>query len=175
MKAELTYFRAIEVDDLELLRTWNFDEEVRAGQVASFPVSMGQQKKWYERLQNNPSKVKLIVVDKATDEPIGMVGAMQIDHEAQNCEVGWTIGNKDFWGKGHAMDAAIAFCKFLFEQKNMHLIYVRVLSTNLRAMRFHEKLGFTQTGYFKDFIYKDGTHIDLNILCMLKSDFTKVS
>lgn len=171
MRGKLTFIRAMEQSDIELVRNWNSNAEINEGFVPSFPISMSQQNQWYERNQNDPKKVKLMIVDIATDQPIGLISAMKIDHVNKNCEVGWTIGESKFWGKGHTQDAAIVFCKFLFEQMGMHMIYGYVLGHNIRALKSDEKIGFIETGSLKEFVFKNGEYLDLKIVCLMKENF----
>lgn len=169
-----TYLRAIEESDLELIRQWNFDPEIRTSFNSSFPVSMYEQKKWFERLSGDNSKKKLVICDKESDQAIGVISAMRIDHINKNCEVGWTIGNKNFWGKGHSVDAILYFCDFLFQHLNMHMVYGYVLSTNEKTLYFDQnKIGFEITGKYKETIFKDGTYIDNVIVCLFKDPFYK--
>ena len=167
-----TYLRAIEEKDLELIREWNFDPEIRKSFPSSFPVSMGEQKKWYERQMASSDKKKLVICDKETNDPIGLISAMYIDHFNRNCEVGWTIGNKKYWGKGAAVDAIFTFCDFLFDQYNMHMLYGYVLGSNERALHFDEhKIGFIISGSYKEAIYKDGKYWDNVVVCLFRESF----
>jgi RimJ/RimL family protein N-acetyltransferase len=172
MVGRITYLRAMEETDIAIIRDWNFDPEIRKSFVNSFPVSLYEQKKWFEKQMNDNSKKKLIICDKETNAAIGLISAMKIDYINRNCEVGWTIGNKSFWGKGHAVDAIFTFCDLLFQQFNMHMLYGYVLSTNEKTLYFDEhKIGFEITGKYKDFYFKDGKYIDNVIVCLFKDSF----
>ncbi|MEY4877035.1 MAG: Aminoglycoside N(6)-acetyltransferase [Bacteroidota bacterium] len=174
MIGRITYLRAMEESDIAMIRDWNFDPEIRVSFVNSFPVSMFEQKKWYEKQMTDNSKKKLVICDKETNEAIGVISAMKIDHINKNCEVGWTIGNKNFWGKGHAVDAIFSFCDLLFQQFNMHMMYGYVLSTNEKTLHFDQnKIGFEVTGRYKESLFKDGVYIDNMIVCLFKENFYK--
>jgi RimJ/RimL family protein N-acetyltransferase len=172
MIGKITYLRAMEEGDIAMIRDWNFDPEIRTSFINSFPVSMFEQKKWYEKQMTDKSKKKLVICDLSTNEAIGVISAMKMDHINRNCEVGWTIGNKNFWGKGHAIDAIFSFCDLLFKQFNMHMIYGYVLSTNEKTLYFDQnKIGFEITGKYKESIFKDGVYIDNVIVCLFKENF----
>jgi|GEM_PF-2240141 len=170
----LVYLRSMEMEDMDQVRKWNFDPQIRPSLNTSLPVSRIQQKLWFERLQTDRTKHKLVIVDRTTGRDIGIMSAMKIDHEHKNCEVGWTIGEKEFWGKGHAIDAAFTFLSFLFDQFGLHMVYAYVLSSNARALSFFvNKIGFAETGRYKEARFKDGVYIDNVLLCLRKEDMVK--
>ena len=71
---------------------------------------------------------------------------MKIDHINKNCEVGVTIGDKDYWGKIHGKEALKLTMDYLFFQLNMQTIYITVLEENERSIHFFKKFGFVQNG-----------------------------
>ncbi len=150
--------RSIEESDIIKVSQWNFDIEIAKHFESRFPNNVLEQKKWFDAQINQPNKKKLIIVDKANNTPIGMVGIMKIDHINKNCEVGVTIGDKDYWGKIHGKEALKLTMDYLFFQLNMQTIYITVLEENERSIHFFKKFGFVQNGLLKDMVYKDGKY-----------------
>lgn len=150
--------RSIEETDIVKVRYWNFDDEISRYFESRFPISLVEQKKWFESQINQSNKQKLIIIDKSTNDSIGMIGIMKIDHVNKNCEVGVTIGERDFWGKAHGKEALKLTLDYLFLQINMQTIYATIIEENIRSINFFKKFGFVQNGLLKDMVYKDGKY-----------------
>ena len=60
---------------------------------------------------------------------------------------------------------------YLFNHYNMNMVYLRYIPTNITAANLYTSLGFKETGYLKDFIYRDGKYMDYKIMCLSKSEY----
>jgi diamine N-acetyltransferase len=158
MEGKVVVLRAVEESDLPLVRQWNFDPEITRYFPSRWLASMAEQKKWFDSQINNPNKKRLIITDKLTGRPVGMLGIMDIDHVNKNCEIGITVGDRSYWGQPHAKEAVELALKFLFGQFNMHLVYLRVMQDNERAIAFFNKCGFTQSGILRDVVFVNGAY-----------------
>lgn len=158
MENHLIYIRSIEENDIETIRSWNYDTEISNFFPSRWPISLNEQKKWFENQINNQSKKKLMIIDKSSNEAIGMIGLMQIDYINKNCEIGLTLGNKNYWGKGFGKIAMDLITNAIFNDFNFHLIYLTVMEENSRAIKFFEKCGFTTSGKLEDIHYKNGAY-----------------
>jgi diamine N-acetyltransferase len=158
MHGETIGLRPVEEEDLALVRQWNFDPEISRYFTSRWPVSMAEQRNWFNRQVNTPDKRRLIITDRMSGQAIGLVGIMGIDHVNKNCEVGITIGDRAYWGQPHAGETMRLVLKFLFGQFNMHLVYLRVMQDNARALAFFEKCGFARNGVLRDMIFADGAY-----------------
>jgi RimJ/RimL family protein N-acetyltransferase len=58
-----------------------------------------------------------------------------------------------------------------FETLNMNRIYLRVYSTNLRAIRAYEKAGFVVEGTLREVVYKHGKYSDVHMMSVLRSEW----
>jgi RimJ/RimL family protein N-acetyltransferase len=158
MQGTVVTLRALEEDDLPVLHQWNFDPEITRYFTSRWPVSMTEQKKWFDGQVNDARKKRLVVTDRSTGRAIGILGIMDIDHVNKNCEIGITIGDRTYWGQQHAKEAMELALRFLFMQLNMHLVYLRVMEDNERAVAFFQKCGFTKSGLLRDMVFVNGTY-----------------
>ena len=74
-------------------------------------------------------------------------------------EVGYWIG-KEFWGKGIATAALLAFLKIV----TIRPLYAAAANDNLASLRVLQKCGFVITGYDRAFSEARGTDIDEALL-----------
>jgi RimJ/RimL family protein N-acetyltransferase len=172
MNGSVIALRALEETDLVLVRSWNFDPEVARYFTSRWPVSMVEQRRWFDRESNGTGKKRLIIEDKATRQAIGLVGVMGIDHLNRNCEIGITVGDRAYWGQAHATEAIQLTLQFLFVQLNMHLVYLRVLQDNERAIAFFKKVGFTQNGLLREMVFLNGGYRSWIWMSITESEFT---
>jgi RimJ/RimL family protein N-acetyltransferase len=173
MEGKYILLRAIEETDLALIKTWNFAPEITQFFPPRWPVTMQEQKSWFEEQANSSSKKRLIVCDRETQAPIGLLGVLNIDHVNKNCEIGVTIGEMAYWGKPHTAEAMKICMQFLFWQLNMHIIYLRVMQSNKRAVSYFEKNGFKQNGILRDMIYMNGNYESWIWMSITREEFDK--
>ena len=77
--------------------------------------------------------------------------------------------------KGVAEVATRLLLDKAFGEWGLNKVYLNVLESNLRAIRFYEKCGFKREGLLKEHIYKDGILANLCLYGMLKYDYDKRS
>ncbi|WP_103065567.1 MULTISPECIES: GNAT family N-acetyltransferase [unclassified Petrotoga] len=78
---------------------------------------------------------------------------------------------KNYWGLKVASSATDKNLNYGFYPLNLDKIYLNVLSSNLRVIRFYEKYGFNQEAIFKKHVYRNGDYVDLIWFSYLKNDF----
>jgi RimJ/RimL family protein N-acetyltransferase len=175
MNGKWVTLRALQESDLEVLTKWNFDPVVTEFFSPRLPNSPAEQKQWLAAQMNGANKKKLMVLDAATQNPIGMLGIMAIDHVNKNAEIGLTIGEPSYWGKPHGKEALHLGLRFLFEEFNFHMVYLTIFERNVRGIRFFEKLGFRHDGLKRDCIFAHGTYHSLLFMSLLKSEYNSIN
>ena len=60
---------------------------------------------------------------------------------------------------------------YAFNQLNHHRILARALEPNKPSNKLWEKLGFKQEGTYRQHVYRDGEHHDLNLYGLLKKEW----
>ncbi len=76
---------------------------------------------------------------------------------------------KNFGEPAQQKDATEAIIDYGFKKLNLNKIYLNVLATNERAIKFYQKLGFGFEGTFKKHLFVDGEYVDLNWYCIFHS------
>jgi RimJ/RimL family protein N-acetyltransferase len=98
---------------------------------------------------------------------IGNIALQSIDLKNKNAEIAYLFGEKEYWGKGYAMEASVLLLRRGFEELKLHRIYFGTHIENLQMQRLGEKLGFVKEGILKDAQFKFGKYNDVVIFARL--------
>ncbi len=166
--------RAIEREDLPAFVEWLNDPEVIAGLFVYVPMSMEEEKSWFEGLANRPAEERPLCIEVKTEEGwcmIGNVGLGHIEPANRAAEMGIVIGDKAYWNQGYGSEAMTLLLKYGFETLNLNRMYLRVYETNPRAIRAYEKAGFVHEGRFRQALYADGKYHDVLVMSVLRPEW----
>lgn len=160
-----TYIRAAELEDGRLISVWLNDREVNSYLDIIYPVSKRDADSFLLEGDNDSSK-RLFIIDNEDRKPIGIIILSNIKWEYRNCEIGIVIYDKNFRNKGYGRDALKTTIQFVFEEMNMHLLYLKAAEDNNAALKLYDELGFEREGLLRDRYYKSGKYG--NIIVMSK-------
>ena len=163
-------FRPIEFSDLEALRLIRNDASTILNLGTVELVDPQEQENWWKSLGNSKNAKRFTIVELETQRVIGMIRVQYIETVNRNCEIGLDIA-KPMRGQGFGRMSYRALLAYLFEHYNMNMVYLRYIPTNTVAGNLYSSLGFKETGYFKEFIYRDGKYMDYKIMCLTKNDY----
>lgn len=143
----------------EILRLVN-KEEFRELTGTMYPVSEFEHEEWIKRVATNSEQKLFAVSDKKTNKFLGTIGLKNFDQKNRNAELFISLDSPG----GYGADAVASLVRFSFSHLNMHKIYLKVFSTNLRAIRCYEKAGFQTEGVLKQHHFENGQYIDVIIM-----------
>jgi RimJ/RimL family protein N-acetyltransferase len=166
--------RAVERNDVEKFQQWINDPEVTEGLALYLPMSMRDEESWFEGLASRPPQEKPLAIDYREDSTwrlIGNSGFFDIDHRAHSAEIGIMIGDKSMWNQGFGTEAMGLLLRHGFETLNLNRVFLRVYSSNPRAVRSYEKSGFILEGRLREAVYQRGSYGDVLIMSVLRSEW----
>ncbi len=103
--------------------------------------TMEDQKKWFLRVQE-PDRKFFSLVTVPDSALIGNCGFVDIVPDKNEATLRITIGDSTSHGKGYGTEAVGLLLKHGFEVLKLKRILLKVLTSNLRAVRTYEKVGF---------------------------------
>ncbi|MDD2228142.1 MAG: GNAT family protein [Candidatus Cloacimonetes bacterium] len=168
------YLRALEPEDYTITIKWRNDEEITKALGGNhFFVSQAREKIWVEdKSLNDGYNIYLAICLREDGKMIGFTSINNIDCRNLKAEWGGTIiGEKDFWGKGYATEAAKLMLDYLFEQYPMHKCYGYCLEDHKITEKMLLSLGFTLDGLVRDDVYKDGEFKSKLLFSILKEEY----
>jgi len=170
---EKVRLRPIEREDLPRFVEWFSDPEVRRHLLVYLPFSLAQEERWFEGLQERLERQEevLLAIETADGVHIGNVDLHAIDWKNRNAELGIAIGEKAYWGQGYGTDAIRTLLDLAFREMNLHRVFLRVDTDNVRGIHCYEKDGFRREGTLREVVFREGTYHDQYIMSILKQEF----
>ena len=80
------------------------------------------------------------------------IGNVELDHISRKngtAELVIVIGERDYWDKGFGTEAIMLTLSFAFARIHLSRVYLRVYTSNRRAIRCYEKCGFHKEGILR--------------------------
>ena len=165
--------RELERKDIPEINRWRNDPELISLLGAPFRfINPEVDEKWYaDYMSSRSTQVRCAITADTSDDILGLVSLVSINPLNQSAELHIMIGNRENRGKGLGTFAVKALCYHGFYNLNLHRIEIVTLSSNLRAQRVYEKVGFVREGVKRQARYKDGAFVDAYMYSLLKDEF----
>jgi RimJ/RimL family protein N-acetyltransferase len=164
--------RRPETKDLEALYRQKNDPEV-AEQLGGFSrgYSRADIVDWLERHRRASDEVLWAIADAQDDACLGHAGLYRIDHRVRSAEFAIMIGERAAQGRGLGKKITQFALRYGFEDLNLHRIELSFLSSNDRARRLYEGVGFKEEGVLRAAQYKAGRYLDVVLMSILRNEF----
>ena len=155
---------------LPIVLRWVNDSYIQDAIGTIGPVTMTQHRVWYSKLQNDQTRLALIIEDE-NDIPVGLIGLSGIDLRYRNAELWIYLGEESARGKFVGRTAVKLMCEMAFETLALHRLYVHVFDYNPIAQKFFKSCGMTEEGVLRESAFKHGVFIDKHVLSILDREF----
>lgn len=170
IEGELVRLRALEAADVELLNPKFNEAEVLENLAAvPFPQPAENFEEFRRGSRSDPSQVNFAVQDRLTGEVIGVCGLEGLALHLSP-ELGLWLG-KDHWDQGYGTDTVRTLCRHAFRAMGVRRVTLHVLTSNERAIRAYEKVGFMIEGTQREAIFTKGRWRDLHVMGLLAIEF----
>jgi RimJ/RimL family protein N-acetyltransferase len=112
------------------------------------------------------------LIEAPGSRPVGRIGLNGFSARDETCSLYVFLGERDDWGHGYGRDAIETLLAWGFETFGLHLVQLWGLSTNARAIRAYEHVGFRVDGTLRERSRKsDGKRYDRTILSITRDEF----
>ena len=98
-----------------------------------------------EVLYPNPYRRSLAIEDGA-GRHIGNIMYYNVDALRQEAELGVTIGERSYWGRGYGTEAVRLLTQHLLTQRGFRRLHLKTLEWNRRARQCFQSAGFVECG-----------------------------
>lgn len=161
----------VEVDHIELIRTWRNSPQVNEGMIWREPITPEMQQTWYKKISKDANAAYFIIEEQAGGTPVGVVDIKKIDQRHRNAEWGIFMGESAHRGQGFATEAACLLLHHAFKQLKLHKVKATLLADNTASIRFHKSLGFKLEAHLRQEASIDDQFHDVLLGGLLKQDF----
>lgn len=107
----------------------------------------------------NKGPESVLVRGNSFDKYIGTTSVNSIDWVSRRCEIGYMIGNPDYWGAGLATELVGLLCDYCFNRLNFNKIEAGVVEGNTASVKVLEKNGFKKYGEMPEEYYLEGKYL----------------
>jgi RimJ/RimL family protein N-acetyltransferase len=167
--------RAIEKEDLNLLRDWRNIESFRKNFREVRELSLADQNNWFESLQKTKSfNYMFMIVSLEDNSPIGACGLLYINWIIRSADFSFYIGLENMYidQDGLALEATNLLLNYGFNNLNLNKIWMELYEfDNQKNIFFRKKFGFQQDGCLRDNCYENGKYWNSFILSLLKDEY----
>lgn len=140
------HLRPLREDDFARLQAWSVDPELADLLEGDHPRQIGEYDQWLKNVAKNRHRQTFGI---AVSEQL-LIGDIELDHIAWrsgDAELRIRIGEKQYWGQGYGTEAIELMLNHAFITLNLRRVYLRVFSSNKRAIASYRKTGFKKEGY----------------------------
>jgi RimJ/RimL family protein N-acetyltransferase len=164
--------RPLRAEDLDPILEWINDEEVtHTLLIGRYPMTREMEREWIEqRLKGSETDVSF-VMETLDGTYLGGISLFRIQAVERIAELGLVIGRKSEWGKGYGTEGMGLLINYGFEQLNLHMIYLGVLTHNTHAHKMYRSLGFQEEGRLRHRVYRSGQYHDMISLSLLREEW----
>jgi len=170
MQGKRVVLRPVEERDLALLARWRNDPHNRRFFFSPFLINPGGQKRWYEDLLADRSRL-ILMIDTVEGKTVGMIGLNRIDWRNQEAESGMFLLDPEQRGQGYAEEAVMLMTNYAFEELNLHRLYAEIYDFNQGVIAMSKLFGFKEEGVLRQAAFTDGRFHDKVILGLLREEW----
>jgi RimJ/RimL family protein N-acetyltransferase len=155
--------RPVEDDDAATIRGWQNDPEVWRSMDYERPFSTDDIREDIERSRREGHQF-VIEVD---GRPAGKIGLNRFRTRDRICSLYLFVGEPEFRGEGHALDAVSTLVTYAFDRFDLARIELWTLASNDRAIELYEACGFRREAVLPERSWKDGAWVDHVVMSVI--------
>ncbi|WP_432949304.1 GNAT family N-acetyltransferase [Kribbella sp. CA-253562] len=170
LTGDLVVLRPLGEEDFPMMKAAIADPEVTKLTGSRGEISDEKALEWLRTRKDQPDRLDLAIVDKATGESVGEAVLNEYDPDNRSCNFRILIGPAGR-NRGLGTEATRLIVGYGIEQLGLHRISLGVYAFNPRAQRAYEKAGFVVEGRLRDDLYWDGEWVDSIVMSVLETEW----
>lgn len=174
LETERLILRSFTADDAEaVFKNWTSSDAVTKYLRWETHRDISMTRGYINFLLENYSKINAYdwaIVLKELGEPIGSMGAVELNEKAQSVEIGYCIGEK-WWRRGYTSEALSAVIKFFFEEVGVNRVYSEHDPKNPNSGRVMLKCGMKYEGTLRQADFNNSGICDTCIYGILAEEY----
>lgn len=164
--------RKLTIEDHLIYNEWRNDPEVMQSTSPYLDLySLSETHSFIEMILNQDNAKGYIIETLDNHKAIGIISIINIDYKNRNAELIIDIGDKTMWNKGIGTEAIELILNIVFNEMNLHRLFLQVFAFNDSAIALYSKLGFTKEGQLREALYRNGKYHDIINMSILKVEY----
>ena len=175
LKSERVTLRPVRRDDMETQNAFNNDLEVElaSGGDPPMPQPIERLLAEFDKGAAEGGRDRGQFVIEADGAMIGSCGLFNFSDTNRTCELGITIGDKEYWGRGYGREAIGLLLEYAFRYHNLRRVFLNTAATNERGLRCYKACGFVEEGRLREHIWGNGAYHDVVYMGVLRREWEK--
>jgi len=167
-------WRKPEATDVEAIYAYRNAAAVTSG-VGGFSTGMSRADvlSWIDHHRTSRNTEVWVIADPETNEAVGHGGYYAIDYRRGKAELGLALAPSQH-GRGQGGRCLAYLCDYAFKQLRLHRLETFNLATNGKIVTIKTGLGFALEGTMRDYQFKDGEYVDVNVMAILAPEWRGV-
>ena len=173
LKGEKVILRAMRREYLDKYLEYLNDVELQLLASEEPPMPMEPERlaaRFEEHISQPREKFLWFAIEVQGGKFIGQCILHKFDNAARVCELGITIGDRDYHSRGYGRDAVRLLTRYAFRLLNIRKVYLTTNGTNLRGQKSFRAAGFEEEARLRDHIWLDGKYDDLVYMALYRED-----
>lgn len=158
---DLIYLRRLNEEDAsDAYVRWMNDPDINQYLESRFFTHTIENTKAFIRSVTNDNNYQFGIFVKGNDRHIGNIKVGGINHYHRYADIGFLIGEKEYWGKGIATEAIGLATDFAFNTLKLHKLWGGAYSPNVGSVKAFIKNGYEQEGIKRSQYLYNGEYVD---------------
>ena len=170
---EKIYLRAVEKGDAQVIALSENHPEPRQTLYFALPTSVEHHQSRIEELKDDQKEIVFTIVQKDSDQPIGITALFRIDWVSRMAIFYIAIAEKENWSRGYGKETTRMMIDYAFETLNLNRIQLHVSSENEAGLKAYQRVGFQIEGTLSQAMYHDNHYSDFYVMAILQQDWHK--
>ena len=175
IKGEIIGLRAVEKEDLPFFRDWRNLINFRRNFREVRELSISDQEKWFEHLQNTKHINFMFTIVRLEDnKPIGAAGILYVNWINRSGDFSFYIGENEMYigNNETASEASKLLIEYGFNNLNLNKIWMELYEFDTKKLDFFLNTNqFKEDGRLREKCFEDGRYWDSFIISLLKKDY----
>jgi RimJ/RimL family protein N-acetyltransferase len=133
-------------------------------------LTLEEVKKIYP-IDNIDKNILFTIIEKNSNQIIGICGLQKIDIDKKNAFLRIIIGNVNFWDGKTALESEKLLLKFAFSELKLNKVYSVINEKNTGQAMLVERLGMKKDGISRNHFIQNGKYFDANLYSILSKEF----
>jgi len=170
IKGKMVGLRAVEKEDLMLLRDWRNLSSFRKNFREHRELNMANQQVWFDRTMVSPNDFMFIIERLEDKKPLGACGLLYANWIIRSADFSFYIGHEEAYidSAGYAKEAARLLIDYGFKNLNLHKIWMELYEFDSEKLNFFMNgFGFVKDGKLRDNCFEGGRYWDSFIVSLI--------